>query len=104
LKFQLTKNLNNLIANNLKANNLQMKKLFFALAFGSLVACSENDKKSDQATEMPMMEQMADQKQYACPMRCEGDKTYEEAGTCPVCKMDLKEVSMMEADSTGHDH
>ena len=26
---------------------------------------------------------------YYCPMECEGDKTYDEAGTCPVCGMDL---------------
>jgi|JI10StandDraft_1071094.scaffolds.fasta_scaffold11973_4 hypothetical protein len=29
---------------------------------------------------------------YQCPMKCEGDKTYAEAGRCPVCNMDLKEV------------
>ena len=29
---------------------------------------------------------------YQCPMQCEGDKTYDEKGSCPVCKMDLKEV------------
>jgi len=29
---------------------------------------------------------------YQCPMKCEGDKTYAEAGKCPVCKMDLKPV------------
>ena len=29
---------------------------------------------------------------YQCPMKCEADKTYEEPGSCPVCKMDLKEV------------
>jgi hypothetical protein len=29
---------------------------------------------------------------YQCPMKCEGDKTYAEAGQCPVCKMNLKEV------------
>ncbi|SHG35485.1 Cu2+-exporting ATPase [Flavobacterium micromati] len=26
---------------------------------------------------------------YYCPMRCEGDKTYDKAGDCPVCGMDL---------------
>jgi hypothetical protein len=30
---------------------------------------------------------------YQCPMDCEKGKTYETAGTCPVCKMDLKEIS-----------
>jgi len=28
---------------------------------------------------------------YQCPMDCEKGKTYEVAGTCPVCKMDLKQ-------------
>lgn len=27
---------------------------------------------------------------YACPMKCEGDKTYAKAGKCPECNMDLK--------------
>ena len=27
---------------------------------------------------------------YKCPMDCEKGKSYEEAGVCPVCKMDLK--------------
>ncbi|EAR01829.1 uncharacterized secreted protein of SCO1/SenC/PrrC family [Maribacter sp. HTCC2170] len=30
-----------------------------------------------------------DQVAYHCPMECEGDKTYESEGSCPVCKMDL---------------
>lgn len=28
---------------------------------------------------------------FYCPMECEGDKTYEVAGSCPVCGMDLVE-------------
>jgi len=28
---------------------------------------------------------------YACPMHCEGDKTYDKPGDCPVCGMHLKE-------------
>ncbi len=38
---------------------------------------------------------------YKCPMECEGDKTYSEKGSCPVCKMDLmplEENSKIEAD------
>ncbi len=27
---------------------------------------------------------------FYCPMHCEGDKTYDKAGDCPVCGMDLK--------------
>lgn len=29
---------------------------------------------------------------YQCPMKCEGEKTYDSAGKCPVCTMDMKEV------------
>ena len=29
---------------------------------------------------------------YQCPMQCEGAKTYSEAGSCPICNMDLKPV------------
>lgn len=27
---------------------------------------------------------------YQCPMKCEGEKTYDKAGSCPVCEMDLE--------------
>ncbi len=30
--------------------------------------------------------------EYYCPMRCEGDKTYNEPGDCPVCGMHLVKV------------
>ena len=33
---------------------------------------------------------------YQCPMDCEEGKTYKEAGACPVCKMELKEVAAAE--------
>ena len=33
----------------------------------------------------------ADTAVYQCPMKCEGDKTYDKAGKCPVCNMNLKE-------------
>src|SRR5690606_9212955 len=32
---------------------------------------------------------------FYCPMHCEGDKTYDQPGDCPVCGMDLvEEVSL----------
>ena len=31
---------------------------------------------------------------YKCPMDCEQGKSYDEAGACPVCKMDLKKQSV----------
>lgn len=33
---------------------------------------------------------------YECPMLCEGDKTYTEEGSCPVCKMDLTQKNQKE--------
>ena len=29
-------------------------------------------------------------KEFYCPMKCEGEKTYLSEGSCPVCEMDLK--------------
>jgi len=29
---------------------------------------------------------------YQCPMKCEGEKTYDKPGQCPVCEMDLEGV------------
>lgn len=37
---------------------------------------------------------------WQCPMKCEGEKTYPQPGSCPVCKMDLKAVDM----PAGHNH
>ena len=31
---------------------------------------------------------------YQCPMQCEGDKTYSELGSCPVCKMALVQIDI----------
>lgn len=35
---------------------------------------------------------------YQCPMKCEGDKTYDQPGNCPVCNMKLVPVG------DGHHH
>ena len=32
-------------------------------------------------------------KRYRCPMKCEGDKTYNASGYCPVCNMHLATVN-----------
>lgn len=40
---------------------------------------------------------MMNQEKYYCPMHCEGDKTYDEPGDCPVCGMHLVPVN-----SAGH--
>lgn len=46
-------------------------------------------------------------KQFVCPMNCEGDKTYDKPGDCPVCGMHLKEKEaekQIADDPTKHNH
>lgn len=82
-----------------------MNKLLFTALSVLFFACSGNDKKSATEQEnLPAKTEVADAKKYACPMQCEGTKTYAEAGKCPVCKMDLQEVAMAETDSSSHEH
>ena len=48
---------------------------------------------------VPVLDQSAVGK-YHCPMHCEGDKVYEDAGDCPVCGMDLLKVPNLAVPST----
>ena len=43
---------------------------------------------------------------YQCPMDCEHDKTYDNPGSCPVCKMDLQKVKISNntESKTEHNH
>jgi len=43
---------------------------------------------------------------FQCPMKCEKEKAYAETGSCPVCKMDLKEVKEAATHDSheGHNH
>ena len=41
---------------------------------------------------------------YQCPMKCEGEKTYDKAGSCPVCGMDLKKVESHHEHSESEEH
>lgn len=38
--------------------------------------------------------------QYICPMNCEKGKTYEQPGSCPVCHMDLKPITVAQKTNT----
>ena len=42
--------------------------------------------------------------QYRCPMGCEGNKTYDSPGTCPVCNMKLVSVSDSGSPTGDHEH
>jgi len=55
----------------------------------------ESDEKVVEATEHDHSDDMA-MATYQCPMKCEGDKTYDKPGSCPTCKMDLAKVEKEE--------
>jgi len=44
------------------------------------------------------------EEKYFCPMKCEGEKTYDESGDCPVCNMHLVPVDEQKMKVSGHDH
>lgn len=74
-----------------------MKKLILSsvIALAFLASCGDADKaKSDSANAVVPANGGAtiSAVKYQCPMKCEGEKTYDAAGTCPMCQMDLKEV------------
>jgi hypothetical protein len=71
--------------------------------FASCGSGNTESKKDNTATE-----QTANAK-YQCPMKCEGEKTYDKPGQCPVCNMDLKKLEDTHehenhSDTTNHQH
>lgn len=81
-----------------------MKKRFITPLLFIVMACSTEQSKSTQTETVVQTDAVATET-YSCPMRCEGEKTYSEAGTCPVCKMNLELVAMTDTDSTTtHEH
>ncbi len=68
-----------------------MKKVLLTLVFGLFFVAFSNA----QSTELKKAKAEYSVKkeksvEYQCPMDCEKGKTYDEPGSCPVCKMDLK--------------
>lgn len=58
-----------------------------------IISCKENKEQeimqmdSHDGHDHSKMEETASV--YYCPMKCEGDKTYDKVGECPKCGMDL---------------
>ena len=77
----------------------------FAVVFSMFLFTSCGDKKNadspatqeensvSQEKESASDEKTISSVEYQCPMDCEHGKTYHEAGSCPVCKMDLKALN-----------
>lgn len=71
-------------------------KLFFSLALLAgifFVAC----KGDAPASKLPAATAESKNVKYQCPMDCEKGKLYDQPGSCPVCKMDLKAVEAPDA-------
>ncbi len=89
-----------------------MKKGVFALMLFlamSVISCKESKKETTEPKETEVkaiVKEVIAATTYQCPMKCEKEKTYTKEGSCPVCKMDLKEVKKtVEHEShEGHDH
>ena len=94
-----------------------MKKLILSIAVVLVVgftvtSCKSDAKKETEEVKTEVKEVVEETKSdeiamatYQCPMKCEGDKTYDKPGQCPTCKMDLAEVKAEgEAETEEHDH
>lgn len=96
---------NHIIIEIFKLKTKKMKKsiLLFAAIFSLTVlftACKETKKEEVKEDVKIESHEGHDHEEgemsssvYQCPMDCEKGKTYEVAGTCPVCKMDLKPLA-----------
>ena len=87
-----------------KDNTMRHLLMIFAAAVvltTSLTSCGEQAATGTDSDKVEASEHGHDHAaEYACPMLCEGDKTYAEAGKCPSCGMPLKAI----AHEHGHDH
>ena len=83
-----------------------MKKIFLAIAvIGLLAACSNEEKTTTTETTEEVTAAIGGD--FYCPMKCEGEKTFAEAGKCSVCKMDLVSSKVEEeapVEEAQHDH
>lgn len=73
--------------------------LLFTLGSATFVACGEAAETHEHEREGHDHDGDEHATDYQCPMQCEGDKTYAEAGKCPKCKMDLEALA-----EHGHEH
>ena len=74
-----------MIVNRLNINALK----FFILSISVLASC---DGDSGSAKKGPFSIDQQTVAVYKCPMECEEEKTYDKAGICPVCQMDMEKI------------
>ena len=75
-----------------------MKKIIFSalIAVAFLASCGGDTTKTktDSATGAtnPASGTNVAAVKYQCPMKCEGEKTYDKPGNCPLCQMEMKKI------------
>jgi uncharacterized paraquat-inducible protein A len=62
---------------------------FFYLSLITILAACSGNKKTDTANSPAVADTTQVAEAFICPMDCESGKTYDKAGPCPVCGMDL---------------
>ena len=67
--------------------------MFLFMGSVALTSCQSNEEKTEVKKEAAV---------YQCPMKCEGDKTYDKQGDCPKCGMELKKVDDTKKDNHQH--
>jgi hypothetical protein len=65
--------------------------------FIALNTCNSEPNKDEKTNDQELTDSAANSSKqlktgYQCPMKCEGEKTYAEAGKCPECDMDLAKL------------
>ncbi len=70
----------------MKIKSVSLPIFLFAFAFLFLASCKDKNAENNPESHTELHASVA----YQCPMDCEDGKTYDEARSCPVCKMDLK--------------
>jgi len=73
-----------------------------SLFFSSCKEKKNEEHKTEKHDEKEHQEEMAAHSKFQCPMDCEEGKAYDQKGSCPVCKMDLKETAKKEEGSEEH--
>ncbi|MXV37976.1 heavy metal translocating P-type ATPase [Flavobacteriaceae bacterium Ap0902] len=100
------------IAIDLKDNAVQMN-LTEPVSFAKLARSLEDTHYSLHKTKEELEEKNSSShsdlnpntaQEYYCPMMCEGDKTYDKPGDCPVCGMDLVPIQTDESSNHEEEH
>ncbi|MSP70104.1 MAG: hypothetical protein EXR20_07515 [Bacteroidetes bacterium] len=68
-----------------------MRKVHFIFSFILLlfIACDTSKSESSSGSNV---EKLMSSGKFQCPMKCEGEKSYDSAGACPDCRMELKKI------------